>query len=287
MVDHDGAAGRQAHFARKGRLDLVFDLEAREQRHFVAVQFDARHIARHHVVHELHGLFVDFRGVDQDFADIGLEIIADGADHQTAFLVDQEGALLQGGGAFNRGPQLQQVIQVPLQFFQVAADAGGTGDHAHAGGDFQLRHDVAQFVAVFTLDAARNAAAARIVGHQYEVAAGQADERGEGSALVAAFVLVHLDDQFLAFAQRFLDAGAAVGVALEIAACHFLERQKAVAIGAVIDKAGFEGRLDAGDDALVDVALALFLAGVLDIEIDQFLPVDNGDTELFSLCRIK
>ena len=35
MVDHDGAARGQVHLARIGRLDLVLDLEAREQRHVV------------------------------------------------------------------------------------------------------------------------------------------------------------------------------------------------------------------------------------------------------------
>jgi hypothetical protein len=44
--------------------------------------------------HELLRLVEDLVGVDQDFADIGLEVIADGADHQAALLVDQEGALL-------------------------------------------------------------------------------------------------------------------------------------------------------------------------------------------------
>jgi len=51
----------------------------------------------------------------------------------------------------------------------------------------------------------------------------------------------------------------------------FLERQEAVTIGAVIDETRLERRLDAGDDPLVNVALALFLGGRLDVEVDQFL----------------
>jgi hypothetical protein len=35
VVDHDGAAGGQGDLARVGGLDLVLDLEAREQRHVV------------------------------------------------------------------------------------------------------------------------------------------------------------------------------------------------------------------------------------------------------------
>jgi hypothetical protein len=41
VVDHDGAAGGQADLARVGRLDLVLDLEAREQRHVVVVALHA------------------------------------------------------------------------------------------------------------------------------------------------------------------------------------------------------------------------------------------------------
>ena len=135
----------------------------------------------------------------------GREIVADGADHQAAFLIDQEGAFLRAGGAVDGFPQAQQVVQVPLEFFGGAADAGGAGDQAHAFGDVELRQGVAQFVALFAFDAARDAAAARVGRHQHDIAAGQRDVGGEGGALVAAFVLFHLDQQFLAFFQVFGD----------------------------------------------------------------------------------
>jgi hypothetical protein len=136
-------------------------------------------------------------------------------------------------------------------------------------GHFKLRQGVAQFVALLALDAAGDAATARIVRHQHQIAAGQADLVGQGRALVAALVLFHLDDELQAFLEHVLDAAAA-----EVdpsrrgngGAGDFLERQEAVAFRAVIDEAGFQGRLDAGDDGLVDVALALFLVGGLDVE---------------------
>ena len=59
---------------------------------------------------------------------------------------------------------------------------------------------------VLALDAARDAAAARVVRHQHQVAAGQRDEGRQRRALVAALFLLDLDDQFLAFAERVLDA---------------------------------------------------------------------------------
>ena len=101
-----------------------------------------------------------------------------------------------------------QVVQVPLQFLGVAADAGGAGDQAHAAGHVELVHDLAQFLAIFALDAARDAAAAGVVGHQHQVAAGQRDKGGQGGALVAALVLLDLDDQFLADLEGVLDLGA-------------------------------------------------------------------------------
>src|SRR5207302_4077783 len=123
----------------------------------------------------------------------------------------------------------------------------------------QLVEGVAKLVAVFALDAARDAAAARVVRHQDQVASRQADEGGQRRPLRAALVLLELDDQLLALAQCILDAGAAdVDVRLEIAAGDFLEWEKPVPLLAVIDERGFEAGLDAGDDALVDVALALF-----------------------------
>ena len=88
----------------------MFDLEAREQRHIVFVEPDAPHIARHDVAHKLAGLFVDFLGVDEDFADVRLEVIANRANHQAAFLENQEGGGLRTGGGFDGGPQLQQVV---------------------------------------------------------------------------------------------------------------------------------------------------------------------------------
>ncbi len=68
---------------------------------------------------------------------------------------------------------------------------------------------------------------------------------------------------------------------------YFLERQETVAVCAVINESSFQRGLDAGDHALVDVALPLLLGGRFNVEIDQFLTIDNGDTEFFGLCRIE
>ena len=79
----------------------------------------------------------------------------------------------------------------------------------------------------------------------------------------------------------------AAASALEELPRDFLERQEAVALGAVVDEAGFEAGLDAGDDGLVDVALALFLARGFDVEVDEPLAVDDGHAEFFRLRGIE
>ena len=288
MVDHDGAAGGQGHGARVGALDLMLDLEAREQRHIVTVALDSVHHVRHHVTHELLRLFEDVVSVDQDFADIGLKVVADRADYQRRFLVDQESAGRGLAGAIDRVPQLHQVVQIPLQLVDVAADACRTGNDGHALWQVQFVHGLAQFLAIFALDAARHAATAWVVGHQHQIAAGQRNERGQGGALVTAFFFLDLHHDFLAFAQRFADAGIAhIDAVAEIAAGDFFEWQEAVALFAVIDEAGLERGLDTGDDAFVNVGFALFATGGLDIDVDEFLPIDDRHAQFFLLRGIE
>ncbi len=60
-----------------------------------------------------------------------------------------------------------------------------------------------------------------------------------------------------------------------------------MALGAVIDEHRLEGRLYAGDDSLVDVALALLFSGGLDIQVDELLAIDDRDPQLFGLGRIE
>ena len=157
----------------------------------------------------------------------------------------------------------------------------------HALRVLELVEVLLQLLAVLALDAARDAAAARVVRHQHQVAAGQRDEGRQRRALVAALFLLDLDQQLLAFPDRVLDARAAdVDAFAEVVARDFLERQEAVAVLAVVDEAGFERRLDAGHDGLVDVALALFAAFDLGLEVQQLLAIDDRQAALFRLRRV-
>ncbi len=143
MVDHDRPTRRQRDLARIGRFDLVLDLETRKKRHVVAIAFDAIDGCRHHVAHELLRLLENVVSIDQDFADIRLKIVADCANHQTTFLVDEEGTTLLVGRAFDSLPQLHQVIKIPLQFFGAATNGSSACDQTHTRWHLQLIHYIA------------------------------------------------------------------------------------------------------------------------------------------------
>ena len=161
VVDDDGATAGQLHHPGVGRFDLVFDLEPREQRGVVAVTLDPGRMFGHHVCHELLGLVIHVIGVDQDVADVMVEVVSDRTDHQRRFLVDQECALAALGRAVDGVPQLEQVVQVPLQLGCAAADAGGTGNDAHAVGVFELVERFLQVGPVIAFDPARHAISTR------------------------------------------------------------------------------------------------------------------------------
>ena len=267
----------------------MFNLKSGEQRNIVFVQFHPADVLRHDVAHELPGLLINGLGVDQNFADFLVKVIADRPNDQAAFLIDQIGAALLIGGGLDCSPKLHQIAQVPVEFLNRTADTCGTGDYAHAGGHFELGNGVAQFIALFAFDATRYTAAARVIGHQNDIAPGEADECGQRRALGATLVLVDLDNQLLAFAQSLFD-GNFGRICFRIAkkrAADFLERKKSMTFIAVVYECRFQTRFDAGDDTLVDIALALFFSGCFYIKVYQLLAIYNRDTQFFSLGRVK
>ena len=286
LVDHQRAAGRQADGALVGVLDLRLDLEAVEQRRIVGVVLELAQVMRHHLLDELLRLFVHFRRIDQDFADIRTHVIAQRTGDQLRFLVDQERRGLAERGIADRLPDSQQVVQVPLQLFGIAAHASGADDHTHLVRDGQRIHGLLESHAIVALDPARHAARGGRVRHQHHVAAGQRNERGQGRALVAAFFLVHLHHDFLAFAQQLADAGLVVDTGLVVVAGNLLQRQEAVAVAAVFNEGRLEGGFEPGDAALVDVGFLLFLGRLLDIDVVQGLAIHDRHAQLFGLRGI-
>gem|GEM_PF-3270537 len=184
---------------------------------------------------------------------------------------------------FDRLPKLLKVVQIPFQLFRAAADTGGTRDDAHAVRNVEFCHGGFQLLTLFAFDTAGYATAARVVRHQYQIAAGQADESGQRRAFVAAFVFFNLDNNFHAFFEHVLNSCPAAFVIAEIRTRYFLKRQKAVAVGSVIDETRFQRRLDAGNDTFVDIAFTLFFAQRFDVQVQKVLAINNGNAQLFGL----
>ena len=214
VVDHDAAAGGQRDLVRVRRLDLALDLVAREERHVVVVELELAQVARHEALHVLLRFVEHLLLVDQDLADVVGEVVAQRAQDRLAFLVDQErrGAALRtpAGSAFQTSPRL---LRSHCSSSGVRPTPAVRTIAPMPSGICRLSIASRSCVAVLALDAARDAAGARVVRHQHQEASGQADERGERSALVAALFLLDLDDEFLAFLEQVADAGAAAVLA--------------------------------------------------------------------------
>ena len=181
---------------------------------------------------------------------------------------------------------MQQVVEVPLHFFAGAAETGGAHDQAHVARGDQAIEGFAQFVALFAFDAARDAAGTRVVRHQYQVATGQADEGGQGCALVATFLFFDLNDDFLAFLEHVFDVDATLGSLAEVFAGDFFEGEKAVALRAEVDKSGLEAGFDASNATFIDVGLLLLAGARFYVQVIQALAIDQSNTQLFGLSCV-
>ena len=243
----------------------------------------------HHLLHEALGLGEYLLGVNQHFADVLAQVIANGADDDIGFLIDQEGRLAFFCRGINGAPQLEQVVKIPLEFLGAAAQASSAHDDTHFIGDGQGAQGLLELSPLFALNTAGNAASTGVVGHQHQIAAGQADKGGKGCALVAALFLGDLDNDFLAFLDDFLDVDATLnvfGVFLEVLAGDFLERQKTVSLGAEVHKGRFERGFYPGDFAFVDVGFFLNPSPVFDIQVIQPLAIDQCHPYLFRVSGV-
>ncbi|MNK94212.1 hypothetical protein D3C87_1144050 [compost metagenome] len=285
-IDNDGAAGRQFDNALESGFDLAFDLETVEQRNAVFVQLDLAGVLRHYLADEGQGFVLGFNAVDQHFADVLAQVVADRADDHVAFLVDQERRGTIQRGFLDGGPELQQVVEVPLHFFAAAAQAGSAHDQTHVGRGNQTVQGFTQFVALFAFDATGDTAGTRVVRHQHQVTTGQADEGGQGGALVATFFFFDLNDDFLAFAQDVLDVDATFRGFLEVFAGDFFEGQEAVALRAEIDKGSLEAWFDASNPAFIDVGLLLLACTGFDVQVVEALAIYQCNTQLFGLSCV-
>ena len=82
----------------------MFNLKAAKEGCIISVAFDTGRVLGHHVGHELVSLIKDVIGIDQDVADVIVEIVANGSDDQTGLLINQESPFATLGGAINGRP---------------------------------------------------------------------------------------------------------------------------------------------------------------------------------------
>ncbi len=138
--------------------------------------------------------FVGVGAGHHDVADVAGIEIADRALDQAGFFIDEGRGRRPQRVLADLVPQAQQIFEVALDLAALAFHAGGADDDRHAFRRIQFVDDRLQALAVGNRgDAARDAAATIGVGHQHAIAAGQRQIGGEGSALVAALFLGHLD----------------------------------------------------------------------------------------------
>ena len=182
----------------------------------VLIEFQTAYIARHDVAHELGNLVVNFLIIHQNLADVGTEIVANRTNQQRAFHKEQVRVMMCFAGFFDGLPELFEVVQIPFQLFRAAADAGCAGNNAHAVWNVEFSHGGFQLLTLFAFDTAGYAAAARIVRHQYQIAAGKADERGQCRTFVASLVFFYLNDNFHALFEHVLNTRPAAFVVAEI-----------------------------------------------------------------------
>ena len=289
VVDHDAAARRQADRVGERGLDLAFDLKPAEQRHLAFVSAHSAGAFRHHLRDEVLRLPIHVLVVDENLADILAEVVADRPDDDVAFLVDEKRSDAFFHRRLYRPPQLEQVVEIPLELFRGFPDTGRAHDESHARRNFERAQRLAQLRPVLALDAPRDPARPRVVGHQDEIASGKARKRGECGALPAALLFLDLNEQLQPFGQgvldrrRLADFSLLVGVVLT---CDLLERQEAVPLRAIVDERGLQALLHPRDLRLVDARLALTAPGNFDVEVVQELAIHHRDPAFFGLGRV-
>ncbi len=163
-------------------------------------------MARHEHAHVVLGLAVAALAVDEDLLDVAAVEVADRPLDQAAFLVDQRGRDGLQRQVADHLPLAQQVFVVALDLGLGAVGARRPDDQAGALGHDDRAGDLLELLAVDRVgDLAGDAAAARGIGHQHAVAAGEGEVGRQRRTLVAALFLDDLHQKDLADLDDFLD----------------------------------------------------------------------------------
>ena len=287
-ADDDRAAALQRHPRADDVLQLPLEPEVAEDRHLPAVELHLAELARHVPLEEVGDLLVHLRVVGDHLVDVVGVVVADRADDHVLLLVDEArlGALIEA--VLDMTPDPHEVLEVSLHLLTRRAHTGRPHDDPDVVGRCELLDDLLQGLAdVFVLNLATDAAALR-ARHEDEVPTRQRYLAGHGGALVAHLLFVGLHHHLTAALDAVLDAGppVALGAARPETLVDVAKGDEAVALGAVVDEGGLQGRLHADDSRSVDVALDLLGAFGGDAEVFHDAAVDDGDPDLTRLCGV-
>src|SRR5262245_16711940 len=185
--------------------DLLLDLVPMKERLGAFVVLDAVGKPRHNALQELLGVVERLGFVHPDGVDVGRERVADRPRDHVAFLVHRPRRLQFLDPPNDHLPDAEQVREVVLKFPLVSVHAGGADDEADTFWRVELGEDVAEAAAGLVVGDFAGGAAAVEPGHEYQVAASDADVGAQRRAFGADPFLDHLHEHFLAAAENVLN----------------------------------------------------------------------------------
>ena len=130
---------------------------------------------RHHLLDELGCFFVSRLAVDQDFADLVGEVVAQRAHDRIALTVDEEWRWPFQHDIENCVPDGKQILDVPGEFLGTAFDTGRAQDDTHPVRHIDSRQRLSRQIAIVPDDTSRYAPGTVLVRFQDDEPAGEAD----------------------------------------------------------------------------------------------------------------
>src|SRR3954451_6643711 len=277
VVDHQVAAARQVHPARDEAADDLLDAVGLEQRLGLLVELDAVDELGRRAAEERDKAVGLLLVVDDRALEMLGEDVAHDADREIGLLEDERRRGRGLDALLEDLVQLEEVLQLALEVLALGARRGRADDRA-AAVQVETAGGAAQALALLVVEALGDAdpLARRRVDH---VAPGDGELHREPGALRLQRVLDDLYHDLLARLQQVGDllaallAPAAPG-RLDAGQDDLVDVQEPVLVEADVD----EGRLEPGQDvvdlALVDVAHDGAVAAAL--EVERRAPVPGG-----------
>ena len=128
-------------------------------------------------------------------------------------------------------------------------------------GHLKPHHGIPQIGPLGAIDTSRDSTAFWVVRHQDQVAAGEADKGRQRGTFGSTFIFFDLNQQLLPLLNDILDTNlrhwSRGGEIAKVRPRDFLQRQKTLALGSIVNKGGLKARFDAGYPALVNITFAL------------------------------